>query len=66
MSICSAQVLTRANSDLCRVMLHLENTGLTPPERMALIGRIVDEYRAAVGTNPAVYTAARVLDRFLY
>lgn len=64
MGICTAQVISRANSDLCRVDMHANNTTLSPPERMALIGRIVDEYRSAVGDNPEVYRANKALDRF--
>lgn len=48
MSIQPSQVTSRANSDLCRVRVFLEDTGTPSAARMAAIFRIAEEFRLAV------------------
>lgn len=66
MSLKTHQIYSRANSDLLRIDLHNNNVLLSAPQRMALICRIVDEYRAAVGNHPETYRANQVLNQFRY
>lgn len=59
MSLEPAAVTSRANSDLCAADLLMARTDLPSPVRMALLERIVEEWRAATGGSTGRAAAHR-------
>lgn len=48
MPIQPSQVVSRSNSDLCRITAVMDNRSTPPAKRMAEIYRIAEEFRLAV------------------
>lgn len=62
MTLCASQVTSNADSKLLQIDAISDNVVISTPERMELIGRLVDDYRRSTNGSVERHRAKRAVD----